>query len=423
LKKNSLFPSSKFRIAVLGVLVIITLILVYFIYFKKNISTSSGNTLVDTNKYTPDSVLFDPKINLNKSIDSILFTFGIKKEWITTEPQKKQNQKAEWFVKSVLIPKDLTSVEVNLDISTFLNSIGMSSNVSENIINKDITISINNPDTAKKLPAAIIQVNHSDKAIRETGVVSIIIDKINTFSSDDIDKLIITKNEFSFVFPRNLDDIDIQHKLRQHKKDIVINLTYAGLDNYEADFSSGMDDKTIRERIKSFTADYSGVNKVLLTSPLRDVSLNSARNKIIAELVKFNIRVISDSMIVNAYNSNEKDKLDLFFNTLIQKANLTKNVIAIYPADKNEFEDFYNRIMLFKKLGYKFLNLTEYFNYLDERKKNQQQNLDKQLQEEQNKKKQKDKIEIPNRNKGKKPVDQGEIPKNQNKKQTEKKKK
>jgi len=417
LKKNSLFSSSKFRIALLSVLVIITLILVYFIYFRKVNSTGQNNTLLDFNKNTPDSVSFDPQSNLNRSLDSILFSFGIKKDWITTEPQKKQNRKAEWFVKNVQIPKDLTSVEVNLDISSFFNKIGMSSKVNENILNKDITILINNPDTTKQLPAAIIQITHSEKAIRETGAIAIIIDKINSFSPEEIDKMVINKNEFSFVFPRNLDDIDIQQKLLHSKKDIVINLTYAGSNNYEADFRSGMDDKAIRDRVKSFNADYTSVNKVLLTGSAQDASI---RNKVIAELLKSNINVINDSMLINAYNSNDKDRLGSFFNTVIQKTNLIRNIIVIYPADKNEFEDFYNRVMIYKKLGYKFFNLTDYFSFLESSKRKEQIKEEKQKQEDAKKKKSDDVKVPPQKEKVNKP--KTEKPKQQPKKQLEKKK-
>jgi len=430
LRKKSLLYSAKFRFTILGSLVIITLILLYLFYFRNsNISTDKNNFQPDPNIKSTDTVISDPQKNLERSIDSILFTFGIKKEWITNEPQKKPNIRAEWFVKNVIIPKDLTTVEVNLDINTLVNKMGLKTTVNENILNKDIVITIVNPDTARNTPAAILQITHSEKAVRETGVIALIIDKINTFNNDDIDKLILTKSEFSYVFPRNLDDIDIQQKLLHNKKDIIINLTVAGKDNYEADFSLGMEDKIIHDKIKSFNSDYTSVNKVLLTNVNHDVSLNNFCNKIAGELIKGNIRIINDSMCIAPYNSKEKDRLSSFFNILIQKVNQSRNIIAIYPADKSEFEDFYNKILIYKKLGYKFYNLSDYFSYIESIKRREQvkeekkDEKDKKKQEDVKKKKTDKKIDIPNKNKDKKPIDKGGDLENQPNKQPQKKKK
>jgi hypothetical protein len=429
LRNNSLLASAKFRFIILGALFAIILILLYLYYFKDDNIAGNDLSTLDSNKKTTDSVSFEPQTNLNRSIDSILFTFGIKKEWITTEIQKKQNQKAEWFVKNVMIPKDLTSVEINLDISSYLNHIGMNSKVNENILNKDITISVNNPETTKQLPAAIINITHNDKAVRESGIIAIVIDKINSFSAEDIEKLVINKNEFSYVFPRNLDDIDIQQKLLHHKKDVVIGLTYSAGENYESDFNSAMDEKAIREKVKNFALDYTSINKVLLTCPTGDASLSQLRNRISAEFARANISVINDSMLVNAYSSGEKDRTGMFFNNVIQKTNLLRNIIVVYPAEKSEFEDFYSRVMVYKKLGYKFVNLSGYFMAIEERKKKEQQLLEKQKQSEDSKKKTEEikkkksgDVKVPPQ-KELKQKPKTEKPKQQPKKQTDKKKK
>ncbi|HEY3250501.1 MAG TPA: hypothetical protein VGK25_05230, partial [Ignavibacteria bacterium] len=235
MKSKSFFAKPKKRLILLCSLITAAVVLALIIFLKKDVTEQNKTVKTDTSEIPIlNNERKDVKESLNSSIDSILYNFGIKKEWITTE---KKSQKAEWFSKSVLIPKDVTSVEINLDISSYLSEAGLSLRVLEDILSKDITIYVNNPDSTKKLPAAIVQVTHSDKVIRETGVIAIILDKINEFTSEEIDKLVISKNEFSYVFPRNLDDIDIQHKLMQHKKDIIINLTLGDNDNYEADFN------------------------------------------------------------------------------------------------------------------------------------------------------------------------------------------
>ena len=386
MKSKRILSASRIKLIILAILIAITAVLLVTQVFNKNKSSQDSETINKDNEKSPQ--FNNPEVQLDSAIDSILFTFGIKKEWITTE--KSQRKKAEWFTKSVLIPKDLTSVEVNLDINYILTGAGLSSKVNEDIITKDVLIHVNNPDTSKTLPAAIIQITHSDKVRREAGVIALILDKVNEFSIDGIDKLIITKNEFSYIFPRNLDDIEIQHKLLKHKKDVIINLTMGGSENYEADFNSAMDDKAINERVRSFNADFGSINKVLITKNAEG-DFKILQRKITSALNKYNITIINDSMLTQAFNNSEKDKLGSFFSAIIQKASLSKFVIAVIPADKSGFDDFYNRVMILKKLGHRFVNLTEYFNYTKEEQKREnelkQEQVKKKTQEEVKKKK------------------------------------
>jgi len=394
------------------ILVIICGILFVIFITKKN--TLNNNKSPADDSYNNNSLLIikNPESVLNNSIDSILFTFGLKKEWITTDTLKSHN-KADWFVKSVLIPKELTSVEVNLDISTYLNQSGLRAKVTEDIISKDITITVNNPDTTKTFPAAMIQITHSDKINRESGVVSIIIDKITEFNPEDLDKLIITKNEFSYVFPRNLDDIEIQHKLLQHKKDIVISMSIGSRENYEADFNTEMDEKSIREKVKNFNSDYPSINKVLITKIINPAP--SLQNKITAEFQKYNITVINDTSLTNAYKSGEDNKLGNFFRRITQKAGITKYIITVLPVEKTDFDEFYRHVMVMKKLGYRFLNLSNYFDAIRDDKKKDQEKEEKNKLERVKKKTQDDL-------KKKRTPDKKETKKNEPKK-TEKKKK
>jgi len=195
LKNTSFLRSSKNRLILLFSLAAAAAVLIIILYLRNDEPGKDETVLNDTLKKTAQNKdTNDSKTNFDVSIDSIFYNFGIKKEWITTE---KKTSKAEWFTKSVLIPKDVTSAEINLDISTYLNESGLDTKVTEDILSKNINIYINNPDSSKKLPAAIIQVIHSDKVIRETGVIAIILDKVNDFTPEEIDKIIITKNEFS----------------------------------------------------------------------------------------------------------------------------------------------------------------------------------------------------------------------------------
>jgi hypothetical protein len=333
--------------------------------------TGLSEIIGGTDKQAPPNLETLQK-TMDANIDSVLSTFGIKKEWITTlyntsteKPGAKNNTKeAEWFTKSVLIPKDLSSIEVNLDLSGFINGTGLVTSTNEDIITKDIILTVTNPDTGRsKLPLAKISVVHSDKVIRESAVFCFIINGIGDYSPEEIDKLVMNKSEFSFVFPRNLDEIDIQNKLLQHKKDILINLTVGGKDNYNTDFNTSLDEKAIRERVKSFSTDYSSVSTVILTRSEADVQ-QSAVNRVADEFAKFNIKVINDSSLTKLLTTAEedsKDKTGILFTNLKTKAGLVKNIVTLVKITPDEFEKFYNDVLILKKLGYKFCTYSEYF--------------------------------------------------------------
>lgn len=375
-KIKNFFNSFRHKVIIIIALVVIASILLITKVFVKKDDTAEENgkiteNLTENGKPTAPNLELLQK-SLDANIDSVLSGFGIKKEWITTlynthnekTTAKNTTKEAEWFTKSVLIPKDLSSIEVNLDLSAFLNSTGLSLTTSEDIITKDITLVVNNPDTLKsKLPLTKITVAHSEKISRESAVFCFIIDGIADYSPEEVDKLVMNKTEFSFVFPRNLDEIDTQNKLLQHKKDILINLTVGGKDNYNTDFNISLDEKAIRERVKSFSTDYPSITSVILTKTEAEV-LPSAVSRVADEFNKFNIKVITDSTLTKLLTTAEEDskeKNSALFTNLKTKAALVKNIVTLVRISPDEFDKFYNDVLILKKLGYKFCTYSEYF--------------------------------------------------------------
>ncbi len=378
-------------IIIISLIVIASILLITKVFLKKDDSEPNNTQTTELNTETDKPVTPNLEVlqkSLDHNIDSVLAGFGIKKEWITTlynthgekTTAKNTTKDAEWFTKSVIIPKDLSSIEVNLDLSGYINSTGLASNTNEDIITKDITLIVNNPDTVKsKLPLAKISVAHSDKITRESAVFCFILNGIGDYSLEEIDKHVMNKSEFSYVFPRNLDEIDAQNKLLQHKKDILINLSVGGKDNYNTDFNTSLDEKAIRERVKSFSSDYPSVSTVILTKAENDVQ-PSAISRIADEFTKFNIKVISDSTLTKLLTTAEedsKDKTGMLFTNLKTKSGLVKNIVTLVKITPDEFEKFYNDVLILKKLGYKFCSYSEYLTKAAELEKLQKEKLEK----------------------------------------------
>ncbi len=390
---------SSFRNKVIIIIALISLasvLLITKVFLKNDNSTGDDKKIswdvTDSDKPALPNLELLQK-SLDGNIDSVLSGFGIKKEWITTlynqhgekTTAKNTTKEAEWFTKSVMIPKDLSSIEVNLDLSSYIKSSGLVLSGNEDIITKDITLIINNPDTVKsRLPLAKISVAHSDKITRESAVFCFIINGLGDYSTEEIDKLVINKPEFSYVFPRNLDEIDVQNKLLQNKKDILINLTVGGRENYDTDFNISLDEKAIRERVKSFSSDYPSVSTVILTKAEAEVQ-PSAISRIADEFTKYNIKVITDSSLTKLLTPAEedsKDKAAILSTNLKAKARLIKNIVTLVKLSPEEFERFYNDVLMLKKSGYKFCSYSEYLTKAAELDKQQKEKEEKLKQEE-----------------------------------------
>ena len=325
-KIPNFFKSFRGKLLIIAALVVTAiLVLITQFWLKKSDDNTTGT--IETSEKTEDKLKPDLttfKQSLDKNIDSLFGAFGIKKEWISTQYNahndkniKNSTKDADWFVKTVQIPRELSSIEVNLDLSSLINSAGLKSTTSEDIASKDITLTVLNPDTnASKLPLAKINVIHSDKISRESAAFCFIINGVGDYTEEEIDKLVMNKPEFSYVFPKNLDDINIQNRLLTHKKDLMINLTIGGKENYDTDFNTSLDEKGIREKVKSFTSDFSSVKNVILTRIENDIP-STVVNSIADEFTKYNISVLKDSAVTRLLTTAEEesnDKVSVLFN-------------------------------------------------------------------------------------------------------------
>ena len=188
-------------------------IIVYILFrvdFRKFTSGSNPTNLQQENEIGSNIDYGILANRCNREIDSVLYNFGIKKEWITTA-SKKRSSSAKWFVKDVKIPHDLTTAEINLDLSTYVKSIGLKESVREDIRTTAITFIIDAPqDTAGEnaLPLAIINITPVKDIKRDAGTLVLIINQISNFDKDELENILNISNEFSYIFPRNPEEIE-----------------------------------------------------------------------------------------------------------------------------------------------------------------------------------------------------------------------
>jgi len=365
---------------VLVFLIAVSVIFIYLKYYsKKDNGTDKYPTLTDNSVLTRPHLRLSPEFLKEKSvadIDSILSNFGIKKEWITTITGAEKTQKpktdktkkeniAVWYTKYVSIPRDVNTAEINLDLSNYTRLLGLVPEVSEDIRTTDITFDITDPDDTSSVkdqrPLAKIFINHSDKITRDGGTFVILLNNIGDYKKDEVDDVLNSTSEFSYIFPRNPDDIDAQNKLIQLKKDVVLNVTEGKNDNYDADFRAGMDVKEIKQKVRSLSIDYPAVKMVLLTSTDVPAGQDRTFSDIINELQRYSFRVYTDSAITRLLSKNDEDsknKIDIIITQMRSRVSAGKKLITILNLSYDEFRSFYNEVLTLKKLGYKFYTLS-----------------------------------------------------------------
>ena len=380
------FNSFRIRILILILLLVIIAILTYLkIKYPSAGNSSSAFNYGSNNNHTLDINYNYLKSKFEIDIDSIISSYKIKKEWCITmhsgdKPLKIKDDKstydskdAQWFTKYVTIPKDLVSADLNLEISSYLNTAGLKTSVDENIKTADINISVYPPnDTLQNaVPYFKLIIKHSDKVQRETSNIVIILNDNWEYKPEDIDRMISSYSEFSFIFPRNPEQIDFQNKLLQAKKDLIINLTVGDKDKPDYDFFTSMDEKELKQKIKNITTESPFVKNVLITG--NDASPEKVKlfQVISEEFLKYGVKCIPDSSItkLNQKDEDKKNRVNVIINTLKSKLPSKNSVIAIVSLNFDEFNSFYNEIYSFKKAGYRFYSLSQYLSKEEEKKK------------------------------------------------------
>lgn len=414
LKRILPLKSFRLKVIVIFLLVVFAAILLWLGGFF-DINNSKPTTVIESlDEETKDG---STRINIDvlaercdRDIDSILFNFGIKKEWINTvypsgksqtvnqeKPDKEKKVKKEtanvkWFSKNVSIPKDLTTAEINLDLTTYINYLGLDAAVNEDIKTTAINFALYSPiDTSRggSLPLAKINITPTDKIKRDAGSLVLIINQINDFKKEQLENILNLVSEFSFIFPRNPEEIELQNKLIQMKKDVLVNLTIGAIDNYDADFRIGMDEKEVKQRVKSINSDFPSVKTAIISKINPQVPNDIIFRVVTEEFLNNGIKAFRDTILTKLLSKDEEDsdsKIQLIVSRLKDKASLAGKVIAVLTLSNDEFLSFLDEVQSLKKRGYKFYTLTEYIEKEKLREKKEREKREKEAKEKEMKK-------------------------------------
>jgi len=376
LNKIKLFDKKILFTAVLFFLFLI-LLLLKFIFINKDNSIpkreifSSSDSVVNKN-------IDEFKKLLASKIDSVMFTFGIKYEWISSieknisDLTKQSSQKSKkitsptpqitvkenlWFYKNVTVPRDFSIVELNYEIKNLVEESLLSSYSTENPKNGAVQISIFTPSDSSRKPLAKINIEYSQNIKRETAEICIILDDLDHMTTTQVEKILSSPEKFSVIFPNNIEKPDLQNTIIESKRDFLAKITLGTEEDLLAEFRTDMSEKEIKNKVLSICYEFDKASGIYINNPKRLMKLE---NDVIFEFSKKPLKAYKDSTFIIIKQQTNIDVITNLFNQIEQKLKGGKRIqVYIVNFNESDFQNFTQRISILKRKGYRFFTFSE----------------------------------------------------------------
>lgn len=346
----------KITILISALIIIVAAVLIY-IY-------SSGNA--DSVNNSNRNLKLKNKSVISRQIDSIIFTFGIKKEWILNNEtsakdslSKNKNIKSrinqQLISKEVFIPVDLPMIDLNHEISGYLKSNDLSETVTEDPKSKNLLINIFSETDSNKQPVGNLKFIYSDSVKRNAAKVCIVFDSIDYYNFNDVEKMLGSTQEFSVFLPLRNDKADFQSGVTGAKRDYLLKLIVGNEDDIEADFKSDMKESLVRSKIRTLYLNFSQSSGIILYDMN---NLMEFENKIREEFEKNNMKVYQDTVFTEVRRGD--DIVASLFKDIVNHSNSGKKIL-FYTVNfsPENFTEYDSQVYTLKKKGFKFYNFKE----------------------------------------------------------------
>lgn len=298
---------------------------------------------------------------VNAGIDSVLRDFGIESKWIKDAKENPKTQKKSsqlWFSKDVMIPVDLPSTNVNLELTSFFKEKNLLVRTIEDPRSKNLKMDVLSSGDTVHGKIGEIKISYSDSVKRMSSDVCIILDSMEYLSLTDAGRIINSGEEFSVIMPLRNDKADYQSLITDRKRDYLIELTYGGEESYEADFKEGMSEKEWRSKIRSLCLNFPSMSGVIL----RGKNLPSGfANSIKEEFEKFGMKVFADTNFVDAWYKSEKPER-LISELKNRTGSGSKKIVMITSLSVADFEELTSKSAALRKRGFRFMDFKEISN-------------------------------------------------------------
>jgi len=339
------------------------LIIILFYFYVSSDDDSTNQTQNSELRVVPLS-----KDKIAHDIDSILFSFGISKEWIkeiTFKGKDVKNSNEQFLIsKEVKIPIDLLTIDLNYEITDYLRSNNFRNKVTEDPKTKNIVINIISAADSAGKEAGILKFNYDDSVKRKTADICLVLDSIDEYSLSDLESMLNSTQEYSVILPLRNDKADYQSKIIELKKDYLMKFSVGTEDDIDADFKIDMKESTLKSRIRSLSINFPDVTGIILTGN----SGNQEFYKTVKEeFIKNNLMVYSDSMF-SSYRDGDSKVTNLFEDIISETKNGKNFLFYDVNFNPDEFDAFDKAVYSLKKSGYRFFNFKELMNLIGKNK-------------------------------------------------------
>lgn len=305
------------------------------------------------------------KASLSAEIDSVLYSFGIKKDWIKNLPVKNSS---EWFSKEIQISNDIYAGSVISDLVKYLNQYDLILESREDFIPGqqvpgNMSAQIKDIQTQPEIIVANIILIYKDYLKRDAGDICIVLNNFESIEHEKALEIINNPNYFSFVMPNTFEAVDLQALMIDLKSDYINCFELGEADNYQADFREQKDNPRNQrdniQKIHQICNDYDKEKVMVLLNPLK---YNETQTFIVNGLSKCRGNIFTDTLLITVDLRNEKgnDKID--FAKLIKEKTgngLIKKAILL-SIDGDNYASLLDTVSKMEKAGYRFYGFKEF---------------------------------------------------------------
>jgi hypothetical protein len=374
--------SDKIKILLIISLLIFAVIL-FFIRGCSKVETEKTVQKIEEKTTVKQLSAEEIKKMLPNEIDSVIYCYGIKPEWIrnitdspTPEKPKKEktkkpsdkNQKPQTkqpvkfenllFSKEVTIPRDVPFAELNLEIVNLLNGYKLTSASFEDPKTYNQLFNIYYSDDTSKKVIAKINFIYSDKIKRETADICIVLDNVDKFGHAFLEKVLSSSEKYSVMLPDDISKLDLQTIVLESKKDYLVKADIGTQDDIEAEFRSDMKEKDWRAKVRTICYEFDKAGGVILRNPKLQHKMEM---ELLDEFSKFPVKAYRDT-ILTKYSSSESSKRkisDLFKLILSRAKNGITSQVYLVSFTEEDYGNYLSGLNIIKKRGYKFFTFSD----------------------------------------------------------------
>lgn len=367
--------NKKNKLITVGVLSVVLIVL--FIFYRRN--EMKDKAVVKEFSTNQVKILSSDELKkiLPAKIDSIAMLFGIKKEWISdankvevVKPVKGKTDKkidkktkpvindALWFAKNIVIPKDVSTAEVNLEIKSSLFEYDFDCKANEDPKLGNLMINIFNKKDSSNKTLAFVNLEFSDKVKRDAADVCLILNNVEQIPLPQLEKMLLLPDKFSVVLPDMVSRIDAQTVVMDTKRDYVMFLDIGTEDDLLSEFKKEMSQKEWKSKVRSVCYEYDKASGVIILNPKK---IHPMETDLLMEFSKYNLKAYKDTILIKFVSEEKSDKkINAFFNDVLTRTQKgAKSMIYIVDFNNDDISSFRNESYKLKRKGFKFYSFTE----------------------------------------------------------------